>query len=144
MLAVGLTTAGIVLATALTLRALQDNMMFFISVSEVIAGEYPEERNFRVGGFVVEDSLEIDGLDATFEVTDLRSRAFGPICFGKVRVWSPMAAWVTPAYSRLIRYWQNMMRTTWRRRLRNRSQRTLTSRQHRSLTTAQSVSRSDS
>lgn len=72
MLAVGLTTAGIMLATALTLRALQDNMMFFISVSEVIAGEYPEERNFRVGGFVVEDSLEIDGLDATFEVTDLR------------------------------------------------------------------------
>ena len=63
MLAVGLTAAGIVIATALTLRALQDNMMFFISVSEVVAGEYPEERTFRVGGLVVHESLEIDGLE---------------------------------------------------------------------------------
>jgi cytochrome c-type biogenesis protein CcmE len=72
MLAVGLTVAGIAIATALTLRALQDNMMFFISVSEVVAGEYPDERNFRVGGLVVADSLEIDGLDASFRVTDMR------------------------------------------------------------------------
>lgn len=72
MLAVGLTAAGIVIATALTLRALQDNMMFFISVSEVVAGEYPEERTFRVGGLVVHESLEIDGLDANFRVTDMR------------------------------------------------------------------------
>jgi cytochrome c-type biogenesis protein CcmE len=72
MLAVGLTTAGIAIATALTLRALQDNMMFFISVTEVVAGEYPQDRTFRVGGLVVQDSLEIDGLDANFKVTDLR------------------------------------------------------------------------
>ncbi|NIL94908.1 MAG: cytochrome c biogenesis protein CcmE, partial [Woeseiaceae bacterium] len=72
MLAVGLTLAGIIIATALTLRALQDNMMFFISVTEVVAGEYPEARNFRVGGLVVVDSLEIDGLDAHFKVTDMR------------------------------------------------------------------------
>ncbi|MDX1500279.1 MAG: cytochrome c maturation protein CcmE [Woeseiaceae bacterium] len=72
MLAVGLTVAGIAIATGLTLRALKDNMMFFISVSEVVAGEFPDERNFRVGGLVVHDSLEIDGLDANFRVTDLR------------------------------------------------------------------------
>lgn len=72
MLAVGLTAAGILIATALTLRALQDNMMFFISVSEVVAGEYPEERTFRVGGLVVYESLKIDGLDANFRVTDMR------------------------------------------------------------------------
>ena len=72
MLAVGLTVAGVAIAAALTLRALQDNMMFFVSVSEVVAGEYPEDRTFRVGGLVVHDSLEIDGLDAQFNVTDLR------------------------------------------------------------------------
>jgi cytochrome c-type biogenesis protein CcmE len=70
MLAVGLTVAGIAIATGLTLRALQDNMMFFITVTEVAAGEYPEERNFRVGGLVVSDSLQIDGLNANFRVTD--------------------------------------------------------------------------
>ncbi len=72
MLAVGLAAGGILVATALTLRALKDNMMFFISVTEVVAGEYPQDRNFRVGGLVVEDSLEIDGLDSRFRVTDLR------------------------------------------------------------------------
>lgn len=72
MLAVGLAVGGIAIATALTLRALQDNMMFFISVTEVAAGDYPADRNFRVGGLVVAESLAIDGLDANFRVTDLR------------------------------------------------------------------------
>jgi len=72
MLAVGLTVGGIALATALTLRALQDNMMFFMSVTEVVSGEYPKDRNFRVGGLVVHESLAVDGLDASFRVTDMR------------------------------------------------------------------------
>ena len=74
MLAVGLTVGGIVVATALTLRALQENMMFFISVSDVVAGEYPENRNFRVGGLVVDGSVtrEEGSLDMEFLVTDLR------------------------------------------------------------------------
>lgn len=83
MLAVGLAVSGIAVATALTLRALQDNMMFFISVTEVVAGEYPEDRNFRVGGLVVTDSLAIDGLDATFRVTDLRCEM--PVIYTGVR-----------------------------------------------------------
>lgn len=74
MLAVGLAAAGVLIATALTLRALQDNMMFFISVSEVAAGEYPEDRNFRIGGLVVAGSVqrEEESLDLAFRVTDLR------------------------------------------------------------------------
>lgn len=72
MLAVGLAAAGIVLATGLTLQALKDNMMFFITVSDVVAGEYPEDRTFRIGGLVVNDSLDIDGLQANFRVTDMR------------------------------------------------------------------------
>lgn len=74
MLAVGLAAVGIVLATVLTLRAMQDNMMFFISVSEVVAGEYPDDRNFRVGGLVVSGSVEREpgSLEMQFRVTDLR------------------------------------------------------------------------
>jgi cytochrome c-type biogenesis protein CcmE len=72
MLAVGLAAAGLAIATALTLRAFQDNMMFFIDISEVVAGNYPEDRTFRIGGLVVDDSIErAEGsLDVHFRVTD--------------------------------------------------------------------------
>ena len=74
MLAVGLAVFGLVIATALTLTAFKDNMMFFISVTDVVAGEYPRERNFRVGGLVVDGSIEREdgSLDVNFLVTDLR------------------------------------------------------------------------
>lgn len=74
LLAVGLAVTGLAIATALTLRAFQDNMMFFMSVSEVAAGEYPKERNFRLGGLVVQGSIQRDpgSLDVNFNVTDLR------------------------------------------------------------------------
>jgi cytochrome c-type biogenesis protein CcmE len=74
MLAVGLAVAGLAIATALTLRAFQDNMMFFVSVSDVVAGDYPQERNFRVGGLVVDGSIEREdgSLEIRFGVTDLR------------------------------------------------------------------------
>ena len=74
MLAVGLAATGIVLATVFTLRAMKDNMMFFIPVSEVVAGEFPEDRNFRVGGLVVDGSVhrEPGSLEMSFRVTDMR------------------------------------------------------------------------
>lgn len=74
MLAVGLAALGLAIAAALTLRAFNDNMMFFVSVTKVAAGEYPKDRNFRVGGLVVDGSIEREpgSLDVTFTVTDLR------------------------------------------------------------------------
>ena len=74
MLAVGLVAAGLAVATALALRAFQDNMMFFIDISDVVAGNYPEDRTFRIGGLVVDGSVEREpeSLDVTFRVTDLR------------------------------------------------------------------------
>jgi cytochrome c-type biogenesis protein CcmE len=74
MLALGLVALGLALAATLTLRAFQDNMMFFIEISDVMAGEYPKERNFRIGGLVVEGSIqrEQDSLDMSFLVTDTR------------------------------------------------------------------------
>lgn len=76
MLAVGLVAIGVVIATAFTLQAMKDNMMFFVSVSNVIDGDYPQGRNFRLGGLVLEGSVEReeDSLEMTFIVTDLRCR----------------------------------------------------------------------
>lgn len=74
MLAVGLVVAGVSIATTLALRAMKDNMMFFVSVTDVIQGNYPEDRNFRLGGLVVGGSVnrEEGSLEMTFRVTDLR------------------------------------------------------------------------
>ena len=74
MLAVGLALGGIALAAGLTLRAMNENLMFFIGVSDVVHGEYPAERNFRVGGLVVDGSVqrEAGSLEMRFRVTDLR------------------------------------------------------------------------
>lgn len=46
--------------------------MFFVEVSDVAAGKYPKERNFRIGGLVVGGSLQREegSIDIRFEVTD--------------------------------------------------------------------------
>ena len=74
MLAVGLAALGLIVATALTLGVFKDNLMFFVSVTEVVAGEYPQDRNFRIGGLVVDGSVEREegSLSVRFLVTDLR------------------------------------------------------------------------
>ncbi len=74
MLTVGLVVVGVAIAALFTLQALKDNMMFFVSVSDVVAGEYPQGRNFRLGGLVLAGSVERaeDSLEMTFKVTDLR------------------------------------------------------------------------
>ncbi len=76
LLAVGLAAAGLVIATALTLKAFQKNMMFYIEISDVVAGNVPDERNFRVGGLVVEGSIaQTPGtLETRFTLTDNANR----------------------------------------------------------------------
>jgi cytochrome c-type biogenesis protein CcmE len=72
LLFIGLGLAGMALAAALVLRALNSNMMFFYSPSQIEAGEAPLQAAFRLGGLVEAGSLQrsADGLDATFVVTD--------------------------------------------------------------------------
>lgn len=74
MLAVGLAALGIAIAAAMTLRAFEDNMMFFVGISDVVAGEHPQARNFRVGGLVVDGSIDREegSLAVSFRVTDMR------------------------------------------------------------------------
>ncbi len=75
MLAVGLAAVGIIITAALSLRAFQDNMMFFVDITEVSKGNYPKDRNFRVGGLVVEGSVQRQPgeLEVSFDLTDLNS-----------------------------------------------------------------------
>jgi cytochrome c-type biogenesis protein CcmE len=74
MLAVGLAALGVAIAAGLTLKAFEKNMMFFVEISDVVAGEFPESRNFRIGGLVVDGSIarEEGSLEMTFQVTDTR------------------------------------------------------------------------
>ena len=74
MLAVGLAVIGVAIAAALTLRAFDENMMFFVEISDVAEGNYPQERNFRVGGLVVDGSVQREegSLNVSFLVTDMR------------------------------------------------------------------------
>jgi cytochrome c-type biogenesis protein CcmE len=63
-----LATLGI--AAALVLNALQSNLAFFFTPSQVLAGEAPHGRVFRVGGLVKAGSLKRDSLTASFLITD--------------------------------------------------------------------------
>ncbi|HEY5656057.1 MAG TPA: cytochrome c maturation protein CcmE [Woeseiaceae bacterium] len=72
MLAVGLAAIGILVATSLTLRAFQENMMFYVEIGDVKAGKVPNNRNFRVGGLVSVGSVrrEEGELRVAFDLTD--------------------------------------------------------------------------
>ena len=57
-------------APALVLNAFQSNLVFFYSPSQISAKEAPEGRTFRLGGLVVEGSVQREGVAVRFEVTD--------------------------------------------------------------------------
>ncbi|AUN93542.1 cytochrome c maturation protein CcmE [Pseudazoarcus pumilus] len=60
-------------AVALVLTAFQENLVFFHTPSEVVAGKAPTGRTFRVGGMVEEGSIQRqpDGLTVSFVITDM-------------------------------------------------------------------------
>jgi cytochrome c-type biogenesis protein CcmE len=64
--------AGIGIAAALALNAFQKNLLFFYSPTQIVNGEASTERVFRMGGMVVDGSLQRDpdGLKVEFQVTD--------------------------------------------------------------------------
>lgn len=66
---------GIGLATLFILQAFNQNMMFYYSTTEVKAGKAPNDRNFRIGGLVIEGSIKRDpkNLKVTFELTDSKT-----------------------------------------------------------------------
>jgi cytochrome c-type biogenesis protein CcmE len=72
MVLIGLVVAGVAVSAALALQAFRENVLFFFSPSEVAAGEAPIERGFRIGGMVVDGSVEREtgSLTVSFVVTD--------------------------------------------------------------------------
>lgn len=63
--------AGLGIAAALVLNAFRNNLVFYYTPTEVLAGKAPSNRPFRMGGLVEKGSVKRDGLKATFVVTDL-------------------------------------------------------------------------
>lgn len=61
---------GLGSATALTLTAFQDNLVFFRSPSDIAREAPPPGRAFRLGGLVEAGSVERSGPSVRFRVTD--------------------------------------------------------------------------
>lgn len=63
---------GVAIAAALVLNAMKSNMTYFFSPSQVFSENIPANKTIRLGGLVVNESLqrEDDGLTVHFRVTD--------------------------------------------------------------------------
>ena len=62
--------AVLAVAAGLVLSALNSNIVFFYTPSEIARGEAPKERNFRIGGLVAPGSVQREGTRVSFVVTD--------------------------------------------------------------------------
>ncbi|MFM1891158.1 MAG: hypothetical protein RLZ44_235 [Pseudomonadota bacterium] len=69
---IGLMVVGVGIAVGFALKAFNENLMFFFSPSEVAAGKAPDSAAFRLGGMVVEGSVQRpgDGIVVEFALTD--------------------------------------------------------------------------
>ena len=72
LLSVIFIVAGMGIATALALKAFQANLLYFYSPVQVVAGEAPTARPFRIGGLVVDGSVKRnpENLVVRFTLTD--------------------------------------------------------------------------
>jgi cytochrome c-type biogenesis protein CcmE len=62
--------AVLAVAAGLVLYALNSNIVFFYTPTQVAQQEAPKGRNFRIGGLVETGSVQRDGTQVTFRVTD--------------------------------------------------------------------------
>jgi len=67
-----LMVAGVATATTFALKAFNENLMYFFSTTEVAEGKAPKDAKFRLGGMVVEGSIERpnNGIMVRFDLTD--------------------------------------------------------------------------
>ena len=57
LILIGLMLLGLGLAAAFALKAFDENLMYFFSTSDVVAGKAPQNTQFRIGGMVVKGSV---------------------------------------------------------------------------------------
>ncbi len=69
---IGLIVIGVSLAVTFALKSFNENLMYFFSTTEVVEGKAPNDRLFRLGGMVVDGSVERpeDGMLVQFKLTD--------------------------------------------------------------------------
>jgi len=62
-------------AAAFALKAFNENLMYFYSVTQVADGEIPDNQVFRLGGMVVKGSVKRpgEGLTVHFDLTDYQN-----------------------------------------------------------------------
>ncbi len=67
-----LMVAGIGAGVGFALKSFNENLMYFFSTTDVLAGKAPPDRLFRLGGMVVKGSVQRpgDGLTVHFKLTD--------------------------------------------------------------------------
>ncbi|MCH7882408.1 MAG: cytochrome c maturation protein CcmE [Proteobacteria bacterium] len=67
-----LMVTGIAIGLGFALKALDENIMFFFSPTEVAEGKAPKNKLFRLGGMVVAGSVSRpgEGLTVQFDLTD--------------------------------------------------------------------------
>jgi cytochrome c-type biogenesis protein CcmE len=66
---------GVAVGVGFALRSLNQNIMFFFSPADILAGKAPANKDFRVGGLVVDGSVSRpgEGLTVEFDLTDNKS-----------------------------------------------------------------------
>jgi cytochrome c-type biogenesis protein CcmE len=72
MIFIGVIAAGMLVSLGFLVKALNENVLYYHSPTQIVDGEAPVERRFRLGGLVVEDSYQRapGSLLAQFVVTD--------------------------------------------------------------------------
>src|SRR5690606_4467068 len=73
MLMVGGMMCGVTAATVLAVQAIRENATYFFNPTQVVAGEAPSDRVFRIGGLVVDGSIRQAApgcLTTHFQLTD--------------------------------------------------------------------------
>lgn len=71
LIVISLILGAVGIAAALTVLALQQNMTYLFTPSEILAGKVPDGARFRIGGMVKQGSVERgQSLTVAFVVTD--------------------------------------------------------------------------
>lgn len=75
MAIVAVILVGVAVAVGLTLQAFEEGVSFFYSPSELLAGDAPAGREVRMGGLVLEGSVQREpgSMEVVFDVTDLEN-----------------------------------------------------------------------
>lgn len=84
MMFIGGIAIAMLVSAGFAYRAFNENLLYYFSPSQIVAGEAPVDRRFRLGGIVEEGSVHrlAGTLDINFVVTDLANTI--PVAYDKV------------------------------------------------------------